>query len=358
MFAGARDLDPHLSLPEACSIRQGLECIERSGLNVVMLVSAGGRLIGIATDGDIRRALLAGVELDSPLLPHANLSPAVCLEAESRAAIIDLMIGRELALLPVVDEDSRLVGIHTLRGMLGKPKRSNSVLILAGGRGTRLGSKTDELPKPMLRVAGRPILERLVDHFVGYGFSDITLSVAYLADRVEEHFGDGSRFGCRLRYLRESPDKPRGTGGPFIDFVREFGISDNPVVVANGDLVTNIRLDALLSEHESRNAHITIVTHVHAQEIPFGVVRQEPDGSVWGIDEKPLIQMPISAGIYVINPELGGLVTAKGNVAMTELIGESLARGYKVHSFHSDAEWLDVGRPSDLARARGSDESD
>ena len=345
---------PASSLPSSSTVRQGLESIDRSGLGVVVLLDLNGRLAGIATDGDIRRALLGGATLDSPLLPHANPNPAVCHATDSRAAIIDLMLARELELLPVVDDDSRVVGLHTVRGVLGRRQRENPVLILAGGRGRRLGPRTDDLPKPMLPVAGRPILERLVHHFVGYGFSEITLSVAYLAERIEEHFGDGSGFGCRIQYLRESPDSPRGTGGPFIDFVAGMHDGPTPVIVVNGDLVMDLPIDALVSDHETSGAQMTVATHIYAREVPFGVVHHGEDGWVSGIEEKPVVNVSVSAGVYVIDPELGRLIGGEGPIPMTDLISESLLRGHRVRACRFDSEWADVGRPSDLARARGA----
>lgn len=341
-------------LPEACTILEGLSAMDQTGLNVVAILANDGRLVGVATDGDIRRAILRGAALTDPLMVFANANPTTCHMSESRSAVLDLMLSRGFDQIPVVDDDFRFVGTHTMRGMLGGSQRGNPVLVLAGGRGRRLGSRTLNLPKPMIRIAGRPILERLLDHIVGYGFTEVTLSVAYLAAHIEEHFGDGQRHGCRISYLRESVDNPRGSGGPLIDFVKASGPSVPDILVTNGDLVTSTNLDALMAEHETSGADITIVLHSYTHDIPYGVVHDHDGGWVSAIEEKPTMQVPVNAGIYVFNPAAVTLLDSQGSIPMTDIIAEALLQGRRVRAFRSNDDWHDVGSPGDLARARGS----
>jgi NDP-sugar pyrophosphorylase family protein len=249
--------------------------------------------------------------------------------------------------LPVLDADGRLVGLHTLGALLAPRRRLNPVLVLAGGLGTRLHPITHSIPKPMVTVAGRPILERIVLHLMSCGFETIYLSVNHLAHVIEEHFGDGSSFGCTIHYLRES--RPLGTGGPLslMD-----PIPDTPVVVLNGDLITQCDIGGMVDVHERGGFAATIGVKPHIVEIPFGVAEVEGDRLV-RLEEKPSLRRLINAGIYVFSPDAVRLVPTDVAYPITELFGECLSRDYPVGAHVIDDDWIDVGRKDELRRARG-----
>lgn len=335
------------------SILGTLEVIERSSQSVALVVDSHDRLRGVVTDGDLRRALLSGAPLTSTVLPYMSRNFVTVSPFESRAAVLDLMISRTISHVPVVDDRGRLVGLHTLRNLLGREHRDNAVLILAGGRGTRLGRETADVPKPMLRVAGRPILARLVNHCVGFGFSDITISVSYRADDIISYFGDGADFGCDITYLHDRGTEPRGTGGPFVDLVRSRGAHDDPVLVVNGDLVTDANFGALIEQHTDTDAYMTIAVHDYTHEVPFGVIVEGSNGWISNIEEKPVVSFPVSAGIYALSPKVAEGLPDEGPLPMTEIVRKLLANGSRVRTFRIQSEWVDVGSPIDLKKARG-----
>lgn len=335
------------------TIWQAMQAIDQYAMNIVLVVDKSERLIGLATDGDLRRALLSGAEFHDSVLPFVETKPITADFGESRAVVLDRMLSRGIEQIPVIDPSGRIRGMHVMRELIGRQQKTNSALILAGGKGSRLGRQTQQIPKPMTHVAGRPILERLIDHLVGFGISDITISVGHLADVVVGYFGDGTRHGCRISYLREDPEEPRGTGGPFVDLVNSAVSMSEPVLVLNGDLVTNADLESLVEEHKLNKADVTVAMHIYAREIPYGVIREREPGWVSSIEEKPVLEMPVSAGIYVIQPHVAYGMPRSGELPMTHLIAKCLTRGGRVRSFAIQSEWHDIGTPEDLAKARG-----
>lgn len=346
----------HRALPlvsaDKASIRDALQTIDDGSMNGAVAVSEEGTLVGIVTDGDVRRALLTGADIDDKIKPHINAQAVVAGQNESRAAILDLMRSRDVTLVPVVDDSHRVVAIHTLRGLLGRQKRPNLALILAGGRGTRLWPLTEHVPKPMIQVAGRPILDRIITHLVGYGIEDIYLSIGYLGERIEEYFADGSEHGCRITYLREDPSQPLDSGGPIANLVDCADIVE-PVLVMNGDLVTQFDVSSFLDHHSASRSAISIAVTTHSYEVPFGVLSTDAADTVMSLTEKPIRQELVSAGMYVVSPHIIHSLPPGRAFPITELIERCIDGHDPVSAWRCDPGWVDVGQPSDLSRARG-----
>lgn len=320
-----------------------------TGAEAILFVCAGDRrVIGALTDGDVRRAILRGAGLESRSLREAMRADFVWVAPHTgRAEVLDIMRARQIGQIPVLDEDARLCGLHTMRQMISVAERPNRALLLAGGRGTRLHPITATLPKPMVTVAGRPILERLVLHLMSCGIRRFTLSVNYLAHVIEEHFGDGSQFGCEIEYLKEVD--PLGTGGPISLLQPRPSI---PLLVLNGDLVTQCDVGRLLDFHAEGKYAATLGVRPFTVEVPFGVAVVEGDRLV-GLREKPTERMLINAGIYVLSPEAIGLAPSRGDYPITELFERCLEEKLPVGAHFLQEDWLDVGRPEELRRARG-----
>src|SRR3989304_1487910 len=200
-----------ISIKQSATIREAMEAIQRGACWIALVVDNNSKLLGLITDGDIRRALLSGATLNDPLEPYMQRKFTAVPPTTGRSEVLDLMRARSLNQIPIVDQTGKLVGLHLMREIIGAVRRPNWAVIMAGGRGERLRPLTDSIPKPMIKVAGRPILERIVLHLVGYGIRRIFISVNYLSQVIEDHFGDGTRFGCTIEYLRET--QPLGTGG-------------------------------------------------------------------------------------------------------------------------------------------------
>jgi dTDP-glucose pyrophosphorylase len=329
------------------SLRDVMQAIESANAQIALIVDASGRLVGTMTDGDVRRALLGGATMDAPLLPFVQRKFVSVTPTAGRAEVLELMHARTVGQIPIVDAQGTLTGLHLLHELLGPRERPNIAVIMAGGKGERLLPLTKSLPKPMLPVAGRPILERIVLHLVSHGFRRIYIAVRYLAEVIEAHFKDGAALGCRIEYLRET--EPLGTGGA-LSLLPE-GIVD-PLLVLNGDLIVQLNLGELLAFHSRGGFQATVATYTHTYTVPFGVVEIEGD-RVSSLSEKPTQAWRTNAGIYVLEPNLLSRVPKKTDFPLPALLEDCLQRGESVGAHSASAEWIDVGQGSELGRARG-----
>lgn len=336
-----------LTVPAGATILEALRAIDAGGEAITFVVDGSDRVIGTLSDGDIRRALLRGASLEDRVLPQVMRRDFTAVTPEDgRAEVLDLMRARQIERIPVIGPDGRLAGLHTMRQMVSRAERPNRAVILAGGKGTRLHPITEQVPKPMVTVAGRPILERLILHLVSCGLTRFSISINYLGHLIEQHFGDGSRLGCRIDYLRETV--PLGTGGP----LSLLPAPALPVVVLNGDLITQCDVGDLLDFHERGGYAATLGVRPYTVEVPFGVAEVEGD-RLRSIREKPTERSLINAGIYVLSPEAVAMVPSGKEYPITALFEALLAESKPVGAHLLEAEWLDVGRHDELRRARG-----
>lgn len=323
-----------------------MRSLDRSSVQIVLVTDGDRRLVGTVTDGDLRRALLSGATLDSKLLPFVNQTFVSVGPEATRTEVIDLMQARVVNQVPILDGKGHLVGLHLLHEILGSVERPNWAVLMAGGRGTRLWPLTESVPKPMLKVAGRPILERLVLHLVGFGIRKMFLSVNYLSEVIESHFGDGSRFGCHIEYLREQ--RPLGTGGALSLLP---STPADPVLALNGDLVVQFDVQKLLDFHRRGGHRLTLGIHTYTHTVPFGVATVD-DGRVTELREKPTMMWPTNAGIYVLDPSVIARVPRDEEFPLPALVEQCLERKESVGAFEIEDDWVDVGRRSELERAR------
>jgi dTDP-glucose pyrophosphorylase len=327
-------------------LRDALISLHRSGVQIVLVTEDDDRLVGTVTDGDVRRALLAGATLDSPVEPHMKSLFTTVGPRVGRSEVLDLMRARGLSGIPIVDASGHVLGLHLLHEIVGAVERPNWAVVMAGGQGTRLKPLTERVPKPMLSVAGRPILERLLLHLLGFGIRRVFLAVRYLGHTIEDHFGDGSRFGCEISYLRE--EEAGGSGGA-LSLLPEAPTA--PLLVMNGDLVTQADIAAILDFHDRGRFKATVGLRPYQHRIPYGCVEVEGD-RIASLDEKPLVSRLINAGIYVLTPDLPARVPRGTEYPMPALIQECLAQGEAVGGFLIEDEWMDVGLGEQLRLAR------
>ena len=340
-----RTQDLPLVSPQDALIK-GLAVIDAKGFEIALVVE-GGRLVGIITDGDCRRAILRGYGLDAPVGGMMQTSYTAVDRHRRRPEVLDLMRTGSFEQIPVVGEHGELVGLHILDDLLGASPVPNEAVILCGGQGTRLRPITEKVPKPLIKVAGRPILERIILHLTGYGIRKVHLAIHYLGEQIEAHFGDGRAFGCEIDYLRE--EAPLGTGGC-------LGLLDAPptcpLLVMNGDLITQFDVAAMLERHEKQANRATLGVFTYVHEVPFGVVHVEDD-RVQTIKEKPAVHMLVNAGIYVLDPEVVALVPKGVPSTLPGIVETCLAKAMRVGVHFVDEEWMDIGRFDELQRARG-----
>ncbi len=331
------------------TLMQTLRAIDSGGVGIALAIDDQNRLVGTLSDGDIRRALISGATLKTTIESYIQRNFVVVGPEASRAEALDLMQARLLSQIPIVDTHGVLIGLHVLHDIIGAIERNNWAVVMAGGKGTRLRPITESVPKPMLSIAGRPILERILLHLVGFGIRHVYLSVNYLGHVIEKHFGDGSRFGCRIEYLRET--EPFGTGGALSLLPLP---PSEPLVVLNGDLVTQVDLGRMLSFHNLGAYTATMGVKRYTHDVPFGCVEIN-NHQISRLEEKPLLERMINAGVYVLSPQVVARVPRKF-FPITDLFEECIEKGEPVGAFEVEDEWIDVGRHDQLKHAREGNE--
>lgn len=340
-----------LVAPEA-SIREVIACIERNAKGIALVVDHEHRLIGTVTDGDIRRAIMARMDLDSAVrvlmerrdpLPYPG--PLTALAGTPDNELLRLMNKYGLRHIPLLDEKKRVLGIALLSELTKDYESPLTAVVMAGGYGMRLRPLTDELPKPMLPIGERPLLELIIDQLRRAGIRRVNLTTHYKRELIVNHFGDGQDFGVEIHYLEE--DRPLGTAGA----LGRLEISPEPLLVINGDILTRVDFRAMLDFHREHQADMTVAVRPYEFRVPYGVV--EVSGvCIGGIKEKPLVQHLINAGIYLLSPRVCEYVPGDQAYDMPNLISRLIAEGRHVVSFPVHEYWLDVGHQDDYSQAQ------
>lgn len=338
-----RDAAP-LVLGAGATLREALQRLDASGAGLVLLVDERGRLAGALSDGDVRRAVLADTSLSSPALSVATRDPVKAPIKSGRRELLALFRERGIRQVPLVDESGVPVAM-VLAADLAAATRDEPAVIMAGGRGSRLGALTSERPKPLIEVGGRPILETIVDQLASDGFTTILLAVNYQADQISRHFGDGARFGVRIDYIRET--EPLGTAGA-LRLARER--LDRTFLVMNADLLTSLRFADLVDHHQEHGNAITVAVSPVEVDLRYGVVDTNGEGRITAFREKPKLTVAANAGIYVAEPSVLALVP-EGASSMPDLVARAISDGMAVGSFAMHDLWLDIGEIADLRRA-------
>ena len=337
--------------PES-SVHQAIAQMDVSRIGIVLVVDAEQKLLGTITDGDVRRAVLANFDLDKQvqallaLKEGSRYAQPITAPAEAdRAILLHLLQQHNILHLPLVDKDQRVVALVTrdeLAHEEGPPPRA---VIMAGGRGGRLLPLTEELPKPMLPVGDRPLMEIIVEQLRAAGIRHVNMTVHHKSDKITQHFGDGREFGVEISYVTE--DRPLGTAGA-------LGLIELPqetVLVINGDILTQVDLRAMLAYHREHQADLTMAVQRYDLQVPYGVVECE-GVYVRGLAEKPLFNFFVNAGIYLLEPAVYTFIPNGKPYDMTDLIQRLLDEGRTVAAFPIREYWMDIGQPADYEQAQ------
>ena len=343
------NLDLHrVSLQPEHSIRAALETINREASRVVLVVNTKQQLLGLVTDGDIRRGILRGVSLHSPLSHIMNAEPLTFPEETPLDTIREQLMQRQLLHAPLLDSQNRLTGLVCLHDVIEKPRHDNPVFLMAGGFGRRLMPLTKDCPKPLLKVGNKPLLETTLENFIEAGFHRFYISTHYLSNMVKDHFGDGGRWQVSIEYIHE--DQPLGTAGA-------LGLlgameQDLPLIVMNGDILTKVDFEQLIRYHNrQQDALATMCVRECQYQIPYGVV--DTDGEqVLSMQEKPCQRFLVNAGIYVVTPQLVQQIDKNQHIDMPTLLSKQLHENRKVAMFPIHEYWLDIGKQDDFQRAQ------
>jgi len=334
------------------TIQKSVEQMDANGIGIVLVVDPERHLLGTITDGDIRRAILAKISFDEPiskLLSRKSGSefalPITAPENTGRDTLRSILQNKDIRHLPLVDSDGKVVDLVTLDEFVPDAKARLNAVIMAGGQGQRLRPLTDDLPKPMLQVGDRPLMEIIVDQMHAAGVTNLNVAVNHKHEKILEHFGDGANFGVNITYLKE--DQPLGTAG-------SLGMMEPPtetVLVMNGDILTRVDFRAMLSYHRDQNADFTVAVQGYDLEVPYGVI-ECTDTMVESLSEKPVMKFLVNAGIYLLEPSVFSMIPKNTSYDMTTLIQSLLDNNRRVAAFPIREYWLDIGEYSSYVEAQ------
>ncbi len=328
------------------TVHEAVATIDRGRLQVALVVDETQYLLGTVTDGDIRRGLLLGIALEAPVSEVMQRNPTVITFTEGVEKAQTIMREKTLLQVPIVDDDGRLVDLVTINDAVGSTNFDTRIILMAGGLGRRLRPLTDQLPKPMLRIGNRPLLENIIRNFLKQGFNRFTLSLNYQAEIIKNHFGDGRKIDCEIDYIHET--ERMGTAGA-LSLLKSR--PTNPFVVMNGDLLTTARFDALMKFHVETGSAATVCAREYSMQVPYGVLHA--DGTkLQSIEEKPTKTYFVNGGIYVLSPTVLDHLEPGTPIDMPEFLDRLMASGQLVSVFPIREYWIDIGRVEDLDRAR------
>lgn len=331
------------------TIGEAIEILDRSGVGILLVCNRQRRILGVITDGDIRRAILKSISFSERCILITNKKFTYVKEGTSKKEALQIMDhGKNFFVnhLPVINNDGIVTGLLLRRDLINDKKLPLQAFIMAGGLGKRLRPLTDEIPKPMLKVGNKPILEHIVGQLCDTGIENIKISTNYLKDKIIDYFGNGNNFGVNIEYVKE--EKPLGTAG-------SIGLVDTPtepLLVINGDVLTGVNFKAMFDFHVENEADMTVGVRKYEFQVPYGVI--ESDGHrICTLKEKPIHEFFVNAGIYLIQPPMLSYIHTEKSYDMTDLVNELLQRRKNVVSFPIIEYWVDIGLPEDFKKANG-----
>lgn len=329
------------------SILEVIKIIDSAGLRAALVVDSENKLLGMVTDGDVRRCILKNMKLEDPVHKIMNPKPTVAFAKDHPDQILTKLQSLNIYHIPIVDPNHRLVGFETLNRLLSLTHKENAVIVMAGGMGKRLHPLTVDYPKPLLKIGDKPVLEILLENFIKRGFKNFYFAVNYKAEMIKAYFNFGEQWGVTIQYIEET--KRLGTAGA-LSLLQEA--PKEAFFVINADVVTNIDFQCLLEYHNESKVDATMCIRKHEQIVPYGVVqRDETTHFLINIVEKPIRHFFVNAGIYILEPTILKMLTPNAFCDMPDLLTTCIEHNYRVATFPIREYWLDIGRHEDLEKA-------
>lgn len=342
-YAGA-DLEA-ICAREDYSLRQTMEMMSRTGLRLVPVLTTSGSFAGVVADGDLRRYVARGGELQDPVGGATNRSAVLVAQSLSAQDIRSVMQRRGVEYLPLV-QDGQLKALHVL--WVSASSQDLTAVIMAGGLGSRLAPLTDTCPKPLLAIGGKPILTHIINHLRDQGVSRFILSVNYLSEMIEGHYGDGSDLDVSIEYVHET--MRMGTGGA-LGLIDPQQLSD-PFLSLNGDILSDLDVGALQAEHKANGWDATMVVREHSYTVPYGVVRIAEGGGFHAAEEKPTMYFHINAGMYLLSKAVLPLIPQRAFYDLPTLFSDMKSRDLRGGTYRHHGRWIDIGNISEFDRAK------
>ena len=335
----------NIKLRQNATIKEALEIIDSGAMQIALVVDDNDKLLGTLTDGDIRRGILRGLDIDSSIETIVFKEPAVAKISSTKEEILKIALSKKLHQIPIVDDNGIVLDLKEIEELVEPKIKTNRVILMVGGLGTRLRPLTQDMPKPMLKVGNKPILQTIVEKFAEYGFVNITMCVNFNASIIRDYFGDGKEFGVNIDYVLEQ--KRMGTAGA-LSLLKER--PSEPFFVMNGDLLTNVNFEHIFNYHMLNKATATMCVREYDYEVPYGVVKMN-DNKIIEIAEKPVQKFFVSAGIYMLSPEILDLIPQDEFYDMPTLFEKAIAQNKNVISFPIHEYWIDIGRLEEYQKA-------
>ena len=335
----------NIKLRQNATIKEALGIIDSGAMQIALVVDDNDKLLGTLTDGDIRRGILRGLDLDSSIETIVFKEPAIAKISSTKEEILKIALSKKLHQIPIIDDNGIVLDLKEIEELVEPKIKTNRVILMVGGLGTRLRPLTQDMPKPMLKVGNKPILQTIVEKFAEYGFVNITMCVNFNASIIRDYFGDGKEFGVNIDYVLEQ--KRMGTAGA-LSLLKER--PSEPFFVMNGDLLTNVNFEHIFNYHTLHKATATMCVREYDYEVPYGVVKMN-DNKITAIAEKPVQKFFVSAGIYMLSPEILDLIPKNEFYDMPALFEKLIKLSKNVISFPIREYWLDIGRMEEYQRA-------
>ena len=336
----------NIILNKSSTVREALQVISDGGMQIALITDKRNKLLGTITDGDIRRGLLKGLDLQESIESIIRKCPTVAKISDTKDQILKTALSKKIHQMPIINDSGVLLGIQEIEELVKPKDKKNIVVLMVGGLGKRLMPLTKNTPKPMLKIHKKPILQSIVEKFAEYGYREFFMCVNYKSDIIQKFFGNGSDFGVNIEYIIE--EKRMGTAGA-LSLLKKKPVE--PFFVMNGDLLTNLNFDNMLSFHNECNAFASMCVREYKIEVPFGVVNARNENII-SIEEKPTHRFFVNAGIYVLNPDSIDLVPRDKLYDMTSLFEKFISNNKKTISFPLKEYWLDIGRLADYKKAK------
>lgn len=327
------------------TIKEALQIIDNGALQIAVIVDENDKLLGTLTDGDIRRGLLKEFDLNSSVESIIFKTPTIAKISNTKEEILKLALSKKLHQIPIVDNNGKILGIQEIEELIKPKEKTNKVILMVGGLGTRLRPLTDNTPKPMLKVGNKPILQTIVEKFAEYGYTNIIMCVNYKSHVIQDYFGDGKEFGVNIEYILE--EQRMGTAGA-LSLLTQKPIE--PFFVMNGDLLTNVNFEHLHDFHLSNNSMGTMCVREYDFQVPYGVVNIK-NSKILSIEEKPTHKFFVSAGIYMLSPEILEYIPQNQFYDMPTLFEKIINENKNAISFPLREYWLDIGRIEEYKKA-------
>jgi dTDP-glucose pyrophosphorylase len=323
-----------------------LKNLNKTGSRIVLIINNKQEFQGTISDGDVRRALISGLDQKTSIKKIINKNSLIVAPEIKPEIVLQLMIKNKVQQIPIINENQKITGLYLWDEVISQKKIPNTMVIMAGGRGTRLGKYTKNCPKPLLPVNGKPMLEKIIERARSQGFDNFLISINYLGQMIENYFSDGKKWNVKIDYIREN--EPLGTAGSLGLITARPQI---PFLVSNCDIMTDFHLGELLDFHSDQNAEATMAVRIHEWENPYGVVKTK-GVEIIDFEEKPIVRSHINAGVYVLQPSTIDLIKKSEKLDMPTLFQRIKKKNLKTIVYPVHEPWLDIGRPEDYYKAK------